>query len=136
MRRAAVYALVVAALVRERRDIEQYISKSLEISEAVPLVFSEPTVAIEEVRSVRVAPRFRGDYPAVEVAVELRVRITAATRRGDQHLGLRTTAADVQLTALGTVDGLGYHLQPQRARLTAWWGYSNQPLSAEGRPRT
>jgi hypothetical protein len=51
----------------------------------------------------------------------MQVAITARTqRRGD--LGVRTVAVDVELEALGTAQGSGYYLEPQSARLTAWWG--------------
>jgi hypothetical protein len=29
---------------------------------------------------------------------------------------------DVQVDAVGTAQGLGYDVVPQRARLVAWWG--------------
>jgi hypothetical protein len=44
---------------------------------------------------------------------------TAAVR--DEDLGTRTFAIDLELDALGTVQGRGYDLEPRRAKLVAWW---------------
>jgi hypothetical protein len=113
---------VAAAIDRARPRFEEFIARHLECPEAVPLVFTEPLASICEIRSLKIAPRFRADFPEVDVAVAMQVVITARTRRRGVDLGGRTFLLDVALDAVGTTQGLGYDVVPQRARLTAWVG--------------
>lgn len=109
---------VAAALDRARPDLERFIAEQLECPAAVPLVFIDPVASIREVRSLKIVPRFPGDYPAVDAVVGMSVWITANTRQCGVDVGMRTFAVDVELRALGTVVGAGYDLAPQHARLT------------------
>ena len=67
-------------------------------------------------------PRYRADFPEVDVAVVMRVSVKARTRRDRAGQGIRPFLIDVALGAIGTVRGAGYDVVPQRARLTSWWG--------------
>lgn len=79
-------------------------------------------VSIREVRSLKIVPRFRSDFPEVDIIVAIAASITAPTLQRGVDLGTRTTAVDVEVEAIGSVVGLGYDLLPHRARPTAWWG--------------
>lgn len=120
--RLIVRDYIAAALNRQKPKLERYVAEHLRCPEAYALVFTEPTVTIREVRRLKIAPRFRADYPPVDVTVTMRVSITARTRRRGINVGMQTLALDVELDALGTAQGGGYDLEPRSARLRAWWG--------------
>jgi DNA-binding transcriptional LysR family regulator len=71
------------------------------------LALAEPAVAIREPRSLKITPRFRADYPPVDVTVTMRVSIAAKTRHRGVDLGVRTVAVDIEVDALGAVQGSG-----------------------------
>jgi hypothetical protein len=52
----------------------------------------------------------------------MQVSVMARTRRDGAGQGIRPFLLDVLLDAIGTVQGVGYAVAPQRARLVAWWG--------------
>jgi hypothetical protein len=66
---------------------------------------------------VRVAPRWPGDYPPVDVTITARVLLTAQTRRRDVDLGLHTFTVDVDARALSVIQGGGYAIVSEEARL-------------------
>lgn len=120
--RRIVRDYIAAALDRAKPELERYIAERLEIPEPVPLIFVDPTVSIQEIRHLKIAPRFGGDFPPVDVAVGMRVAITARTRRRGEDLGAQTFTLDVQVNALGTAQGHEYDVKPQGAWLISWWG--------------
>ncbi len=119
--RCIVRDYVTAAIERTRPDLERFIAGHLECPEAVLLTFTDPVVSIREICEIRIMPRYRADYPPVDVVVALSVSLTARTRRRGVDVGTQTFALDVALRALGTPQGSGYDVTPQDARLTAWW---------------
>jgi hypothetical protein len=110
------------AVDRVRPRFEQFIAAHLECPEAVPLIFGDRLPSIREIRSLKIAPRHPGDFPEVDVAVAMQLSMMARTRRDGAGQGMRPFLLDVVLDAVGTVQGVGYGVAPQRARLTAWWG--------------
>jgi hypothetical protein len=120
--RRIVRDYIAAALDRTRPELEQFIAAHLQCPEAVPLVFSDPATSIREIRSMRIMPRLRADFPEVDVLAEMQVSLIARTQRRGVDLGTRTFLLNVVLDAVGTVQADGYDLVPQHARLTAWWG--------------
>lgn len=120
--RCIVREYIAAAIDRGRPDLERYIAGHLQCPQAVPLAFTDPVASIREIRGVKIAPRFRADFPPVDVVVTMRVSLTARTRQRGVDLGTTRIAVDVELDAIGTTAGQGYDLKPQRARLLAWWG--------------
>lgn len=85
---------------------------------------------------MKIEPRFRADFPEVDVTALLRAIVTAESRpregaRGvrtaavpEALLGRRTFSMDVELDTLGGVRGDGYAVVPREARLAAWRGSS------------
>jgi hypothetical protein len=57
-------------------------------------------------------------------ALTARVSVTAGTQYRGIDKGVRTTAVDVLLEALATAQADGYGLDPQRAKIAAWWGFA------------
>jgi hypothetical protein len=119
--RRIVRDYVAAALDRLKPQLERYIAAHLECPEG--LVFTDPVVSIQEVRGVKIVPRFRADFPPLDVTIAMRVSITARTQHRGIDKGVRTTPVDVLLQVLATVQGDGYGLGPRRAKVAAWWGY-------------
>src|SRR5579864_1842353 len=105
--RRIVRDCIAAAIDRTKPQFEQFIAGYLECPDAVPLAFSDPLVSIREIRRLKVTPRFRTDYPEVDVVVSMHVSVTARTRRRDADLGTRTFLLDVQVDAAGSVAGRG-----------------------------
>jgi hypothetical protein len=113
---------VVAALDRARPDLERFVAGHLERPEAVPLIFADRLASIQEIRGLKITPRYTADFPEVEIAVAMQVSVMARTRRDGAGQGIRPFLLDVVLDAVGTVAGHGHNLVPQRARCIAWWG--------------
>jgi hypothetical protein len=89
--------------------------------EAFPFSLSDPVASIREIRQVKLTPRFRADYPPVDVVITMQVALTVKARKRDVGLGERTLTIDVELGALGTPQGYRYDVSPTHAKLTAWW---------------
>jgi len=119
--RRIVRDYVAASIDRAKLELERYIAKHLEYPGPFPYVLIEPVVSIRELRQLKLTPRLRADYPPVDISAAMRVSITASTQRAGTDSGVRTFALDVDLGALGTVQGYGYDVVPHRARLVAWW---------------
>ena len=122
--RRIVRDFIHTAIVRAQPAIEQYVGQHIRYPEPFPFTLTDTVAALQELRDVHVTPRWSGDYPPVDVIITAHVLLTAKTRRRDAELGLRTFAADVEVRAFGAVQGTGYTLVPEEARLTAWWGHS------------
>lgn len=132
--RPIVRDYIVAALERQKPNLEMYVAEHLEYPEAFPLVLDKPAVTIRWTGRVNIVQQFQTDYPPVDVTAALRVALTAESRRRDVASGVRTAAVpdavlglrtfdmDVELKAIGAAVSRGYDLTPQSARLTAWWG--------------
>jgi hypothetical protein len=120
--RRVVYDYVLATLDRLKLQLERYVAEHLVYPESSHRVLTDPAASIREIRRLKIAPRFPADYPPVDVTVVMRVVMTAHTRDRGADIGIRTTAVDVELRAVGMVEGAGYHLEPHAARLVAWWG--------------
>jgi hypothetical protein len=120
--RRIVRDFVAAALDRAKADLERFVAEHLECPESVPLIFADRLASIREVRGVKITPRYTADFPEVEIAVAMQVSVMARTRRDGPGQGVRPFSLDVVLEAAGTVQGHGYDVVPQRARLVAWWG--------------
>jgi DNA-binding transcriptional LysR family regulator len=120
--RRIVHDYVLAALDRQKPQLEHHIADRLVYPESSHRVLTDPAASIREIRRLKIAPRFRADYPPVDVTVVMRVAMTAHTRDRGADIGIRTTAVDVELRAVGTAQGMGYNLEPQTARLVACWG--------------
>ena len=73
--RRVVRDYIAAGLDRQKPQLERYVAEHLRCPQACPLVFTEPAVTIREVRRVKIAPRFRTDYPPVDVTVMMCVSI-------------------------------------------------------------
>jgi hypothetical protein len=122
--RRIVRDFIHSAIVRAQPTLEEYIGQRLLYPELFPFTLTDTVAALQELRDVHVTPRWSGDYPPVDVIITAHVLLTAKTYRRDAELGLRTFSADVKLRAFGTVQGTGYTVVPEEARLTAWWGHS------------
>lgn len=120
--RRAVRDYVLAGLDRLTPQLEQYIAEHVTFPESSRRACTDPVAAIREIRRLKIAPRFRADFPPADVTVVMRVAITAHTRDRGIDIGVRTTTVDVELRAVGTAEGTGYHIEPHAARLVAWWG--------------
>ena len=120
--RRVVRDYVAAAIDRARPHLERFIAGYLECPESVPLIFADRLASIREIRVVKITPRYRADFPEVDVAIAMQVSVVARTRRDYAGQGIRPFLLDVALDAIGTVRGLGYDVVPQRARVVAWWG--------------
>jgi hypothetical protein len=120
--RHAVRDYVAASIDHAKPQLERYIADHLQCLEPFPFVFCEPATSIREIHRVKVTPRFRADYPPLDITVTMRVAVTTKMRDRKGGIGIRTLAIDVELDALATVQGSGYDVEPQRARLVAWWG--------------
>jgi hypothetical protein len=121
--RRVVHDYIAASVSRAKPDLERYIAQHLHYPEPFPFALTDPSASILELRGVKITPRFRADYPPVDISLAIHVSMTARTRKADADLGMRTFAIDVELDALGTVQGYGYDVTPRQARMTAWWGY-------------
>lgn len=119
--RRVVQEYVAASISRAKPDLESYIAQHLRYPEPFPLSFNDPVASIQEIRQVKITPRFRADYPPVDIIATVRVSMTAKMRRREVELGDRTLAVDVELKAVGTAQGYGYNVSPTQARLIAWW---------------
>lgn len=122
--RRIVRDFIHTAIARTKPALEEYIGQHLRYPEPFPFTLTDTVAALQELRGVHVTPRYAGDYPPVDVTITMHVLLTAKTRRRDVDLGLRTFTADVELRALGAVQGNGYTVVPEGARLTAWWNHS------------
>ena len=122
--RRIVRDFIHAAIARSKPAIEEYIGQHLRYPEPFPFTLTEAVATFQELRSVHVAPRWSGDYPPVDVIITARILLTAKTRRRDEELGVRTFNANVEVRALGAVQGTGYTVVPEEARLAAWWGHA------------
>lgn len=120
--RRIVQDYVAASIYRVKPQLEQYIAQRLKYPEPFPFVFTEPVASILEIRHVKITPRFRADYPPLDIIITMHISMTAKTRKHDVELGTRSFGIDVELDALGSVQGDGYEIAPQHARLIAWWG--------------
>jgi hypothetical protein len=120
--RRVVRDYIAAAIDRARPRFEQFIAGHLECPESVPLILADRLATIREIRGVKITPRYRADFPEVNVAVPMQVSVMVRTRRDYAGQGTRPFLLDVTLDAVGTVAGHGYNVVPQRARLVAWWG--------------
>jgi hypothetical protein len=118
--RRVVRDYVAAALDRLKPQLGRYIATHLECPET--LAFTDPVVSVQEVRSLKIVPRLRADFPPLDVVITMRVSVTARTQHRGIDKGIRTTAVDLLLKVLATAQAEGYRLEPQRSRLTAWWG--------------
>ena len=122
--RRIVRDFIHTAIVRAQPAIEQYVGQHIRYPEPFPFTLADTVAALQELRDVHVTPRWSGDYPPVDVTIAARVMLTAKTRQRGADLGLHTFTADVEVRAFGAVQGTGYTLVPEEARLTAWWGHS------------
>ncbi len=61
---------------------------------------------------MKITPRYRADFPEVDVAVAMQVSVTARTRRDAAARGIRPFLIDVALDAVGIVAGHGYDVGP------------------------
>lgn len=113
--------LFTTAIIRAQPAIEEYVGQHLRYPEPFLFTLIDTIAALQELRDVHVTARWSGDYPPVDVVITAQVLLTAKTRRRDEELGLRTFVADVEVRAFGAVQGTGYTLVPEEARLTAWW---------------
>jgi hypothetical protein len=102
--RRIVQDYIIAALDRQKPDLEMYIAEHLEYPEAFPLVLDKPAVAIQWSGRVNIAPKFQADYPSIEVTTALRVAVTAESRRRDVARGVRTAAVADVVLGLRTFD--------------------------------
>jgi hypothetical protein len=122
--RRIVRNFIHSAIVRAQPTLEEYIGQRLLYPEPFPFTLTDTVASLQELRGVQVTPRWHGDYPPVDVTIRMHILLTAKTRRRDEDLGLRTFAADIEVRALGAVQGTGYTVLPEKAHLTAWWGHS------------
>ncbi len=120
--RRVVRDYIAAAIDREKSKIEQFIGGHLECPESIPLIFADRLASIREIRGVKITPRYRADFPEVDVAVAIQVSMMARTQRDLVGQMIRPFLIDVALDVVGTVAGHGYDLVPDRARLVVWWG--------------
>jgi hypothetical protein len=65
-------------------------------------MLGEPVASIQEIRKLKITPRFRVDYPQLDVAVTMRVLITARSERREAKRGVRTAAVRDEYVGLGT----------------------------------
>ena len=122
--RRIVRDFIHRAIARGKPVLEEYVGQHLRYPEPFPFTLTDTVAALQELRDVHVSPRWSGDYPPVDVIITAHLLLTAKTRRRDEELRLRTFAADVEVRAFGAVQGTGYTLAPEEARLTAWWDHS------------
>ncbi len=64
---------VLAALRRQQRKLEEFISQRLVVSDAFPLDITERMAEIGKVGRLKIAPRGDSDFPAVDVVIWLSV---------------------------------------------------------------
>lgn len=121
--RRIVRDYVAAAVDRARPELERHIARHLVCSEPFPFTLAERLASIHETRRLKITPRFRADFPPVDVVAVVRVSVTAGMRQRGADVGTRTFALDVALHALGTPRPVGT-TSPRKPRLTAWWGFS------------
>jgi hypothetical protein len=121
--RRIVHEYVVASVNRAKPTLESYIAEHLQYPEPFPFRLSAPAASILEIRQLKIMPRLRADYPPVDITLAIRVSMTARTQKHGLDLGLRTFSIDVELDAVGMVQGHGYDVAPRHARMAAWWGY-------------
>ena len=101
------------ALGRAKPELDEYITEHLKYPEAFPYRLALAAVLIREIRTLKVAPLAKADYPPVQIQVRLKAWLSnrAVKIRGDWDPGILDV--DVQLTAHGTVapDG-SYNVAP------------------------
>lgn len=113
--RRVVREYIAAPIDRAKLDLEGYIAQHLRYPEAFPFSLSDPVALIREIRQVKITPRFRADYPPVDVIITMQVALTGKARKRDVELGERTLTIGVELGALGTPQGHGYDVSPEQA---------------------
>ena len=104
-------------------ELERYIAEHLRYGAAFRFTLTDTSASIREIRSVKITPRFRIDFPPVDVTILMSVSLSATMRRDEVEMGRQTFTIDVKLQALGTVQGDRYEVAPEQAELTAWWGF-------------
>jgi hypothetical protein len=65
--RRIVRDYIAAAINRAKPQLEQFVAVHLECPEAIPLIFGDRLASIREVRVVKITPRYRADFPEVDV---------------------------------------------------------------------
>jgi len=65
--RRVVHDYVAASIARAKGDLESYIARHLRYPEAFPFSLIDTIASISEIRQVKVTPRFRADYPPVDI---------------------------------------------------------------------
>lgn len=121
--RRVVHEYIVTSVNRAKPVLERYIAEHLYYPEPFPFSLSAPAASILEIRRLKITPRVRADYPPVDVTLVIRVSMSARAQKHGVDLGTRTFSIDVELDAVGTVQGHGYDVIPRHARMAAWWGY-------------
>jgi hypothetical protein len=120
--RRIVRERVSASMELAKRSLEAWIAERLEYPVGFPYALSGPVVSIREMRTLRITPAMRADYPPVEIEATMRASLVADVRNVPGLAGPRRLDVDCQLLAKGTVRGDGrYDIAPHSARLTAWW---------------
>jgi hypothetical protein len=105
--RRVVRDYVATSISRARPQLEQYIARHLKYSEPFPFVLTEPVASILQIRRVKITPRFRADYPPLDIVATMHLSMTARTRKRVVELGTRSFDIDVELDALGSVQSDG-----------------------------
>lgn len=113
---------IAAALYRQQPAVERFIAEHLQVPDSSRCIVIDPVAEIREILRLNMTPAFRGDFPAVDVAVVMRVALTGTLCEHGIDRGAQTVTVDVAVNALGTATGNGYSLQVRGARLTSWWG--------------
>jgi len=123
--RRIVRDYIASALDRQRGELDRFIAEHILYPDAFPLVLAGPVVADSEIAHLKIVPRYRADFPEIEVTALLRAAVTADSRRREGAPGVHTVAVpeailrrrtlviDVELDALGTAQGYGYDVEPQ-----------------------
>jgi hypothetical protein len=113
---------VAASIEREKARLEEYVAQRLQYLDGFPYALNDPVISIREVRSLKLKPLARADYPPLDIEVILFGSLAAGVRNNPKDLGPSVFGIDVQLNARGTVRGDGtYSIAPQSATLKAWW---------------
>lgn len=111
-----------ASIELAKQSLEEWIAECLEYPAGFPYVLNGPVVSIREMRSLRITPAARADYPPVDVDATMRGLLAAYVRNLPGETGPRRLDVDLRLLAKGTVRGDGsYDIAPHSATLKAWW---------------
>lgn len=111
-----------ASIELAKGSLEAWISACLEYPAPFPYVLNGPVVSIREMRTLRITPTMRAQYPPVDIEATMRGSLVANVRTLPGQAGPRRLDVDVQLLAKGTVRGDGsYDVAPRSATLKAWW---------------